>query len=67
MTNLTVGRWDFGDLYAKGFYWLVKIAEAQKDKGRARRNYEKFLDIWKDADPGFSEVDDAKARLASLK
>ena len=66
LTSLTAGRWDCGDLYAKGFYWLGKIAEGEKDKGRARRNYEKFLDIWKDADPGFPEVDDAKARLAQL-
>ncbi len=67
LTNLTAGRWDFGDLYAKGFYWLGKIAEGQKDKARARENYGNFLEIWKDADPGFPEVDDAKARLAALK
>jgi serine/threonine protein kinase len=67
LTNLTAGRWDFGDLYAKGFYWLGKIAEEQKDKARARQNYGKFLDLWKDADPGQPEVDDAKARLANLR
>jgi len=67
LTNLTAGRWDFGDLYAKGFYWLGKIAEEQKDKRRAAENYGKFLDLWKDADPGQPEVDDAKARLAALK
>jgi tetratricopeptide (TPR) repeat protein len=66
LTNLTAGRWDFGDLYAKGFYWLGKIAEQQKDKSSARQNYGKFLDLWKDADPGQLEVDDAKARLAAL-
>ena len=66
LTNLTAGRWDFGDLYAKGFYWLGKIAEGQKDKGRARENYRRFLDLWKDADSGQPEVDDAKAHLAAL-
>jgi tetratricopeptide (TPR) repeat protein len=66
ITTLTTGRQRYGDIYAKSFYWLGKIAEDQKDKARARRNYEKFLDLWKDADPGQPEVDDAKARLAAL-
>ena len=55
-----------GDLYAKAFYMLGKIAEQQGDKPRAREKYRKFLDLWKDADPGLPEVPDAKARLAAL-
>jgi TolA-binding protein len=66
VTTLMGGKFCFGDLYAKSFYWLGKIAEGQKDKARARRNYGKFLDLWKDADPGQPEVEDAKARLAAL-
>ena len=67
ITLLTTGRFFTGDLYAKSFYWLGKIAEEQRDKRRAAENYGKFLDLWKDADPGQPEIDDAKARLTALK
>ena len=65
--TLTTGRlWD-GDIYAKSFYMLGKIHEEQRDTAKAIENYEKFLDLWKDADTGLPEVDDARSRLAGLK
>jgi serine/threonine protein kinase/tetratricopeptide (TPR) repeat protein len=67
ITLLTLGRINDGDRYAKAYYMLGKIAEQQGDKVRARENYRKFLDLWKDADPGLPEVEDAKKRLAGLK
>lgn len=66
ITQLTTGRLGYGDIYAKSFYMLGKIAEQQEDKGRAIENYRKFLDLWKDADTGIQEVEDAKAHLAAI-
>jgi hypothetical protein len=66
ITLQTAGRLAYGDIYAKAFYMLGKIAARQGDKVRARENYRKFLDLWKDADPGLPEVEDAKKRLESL-
>jgi len=36
-------------------------------KGKAIEHYEKFLDLWKDADPGIAEVEDASTKLGDLK
>ena len=45
---------------------LGKIFEQKDWKGKAIEHYEKFLSLWKDADPGIAEVEDARKRLAGL-
>jgi tetratricopeptide (TPR) repeat protein len=60
------GRNAFGDLYAQSYYRLGQIYEKQGNTAKARQKYEKFLDLWKEADLGLSKVQDARKRLADL-
>ena len=46
---------------------LGKIQEQQGGTAKAIEHYEKFLDLWKDADSGMAEVEDAKKRLGELR
>jgi len=45
---------------------LGKIHEQHINTAKAIEHYEKFLSLWKDADPGIAEVEDVKERLADL-
>jgi len=58
--SLTTGRLAYGDIYAESFYMLGKIYEQKGWKDKAIEHYEKFLDLWKDADPDIPEVKDAR-------
>ena len=54
-------------VYPRGFYLLGRIYENKQDQKAAVENYEKFLDLWKDADRDLPELIDAKSRLARIK
>jgi tetratricopeptide (TPR) repeat protein len=51
----------------KYYYILGDIYEQQGNTAKAIEHYEKFLNLWKDADPGIAEVEDARKRLAGMK
>jgi serine/threonine protein kinase/Tfp pilus assembly protein PilF len=65
--SLPCGRANYGDIFVLNFYNLGRIYEQLGQKAKAVESYQKFLDLWKDADPGLSAVEDAKTRLARLK
>lgn len=65
--SMTTGKLYWGDIYSRSLYRLGKIYGEKGWKGRAIEHYERFLKLWKDADPGFPEVEDARGRLAELK
>jgi tetratricopeptide (TPR) repeat protein len=64
--SLGTGRLIYGDIYALSFYQLGKISEQQGKKAEAAEHYRKFLSLWKNADPGLPEVEDARKRLTVL-
>jgi tetratricopeptide (TPR) repeat protein len=51
----------------KAYYLLGQAYEQSGWTNKAIEQYEEFLEIWKDADPGILEVEDARQRLAALK
>ncbi|MEE8377913.1 MAG: tetratricopeptide repeat protein, partial [Candidatus Aminicenantaceae bacterium] len=64
--SLTLHKLQTGDYYAKSYYWLGKIFQKKGERSRAVEDYETFLDLWKDADSGIFELEDARSQLASL-
>jgi serine/threonine protein kinase/Tfp pilus assembly protein PilF len=65
--SLTLGRLDYGDVYAKSYYWLAKIFEQKGWDQLVKQNYQRFLSLWQNADPGIPELEDARTRLTSLQ
>jgi tetratricopeptide (TPR) repeat protein len=51
----------------KSHFYLAKAYELSGWNDKAIEQYEIFLDIWEEPDPGLSVIEEAKERLANLK
>jgi serine/threonine protein kinase/Flp pilus assembly protein TadD len=54
-------------IHPRYHYRLAILYEQRGWRGKAIEQYEKFLTLWKDTDPGIPEVQDTMNRLAGLK
>ncbi len=63
---LTICRLQWGDIYTRSFYMLGEIYRAKGDKKEAVKQYKRFLQLWKDADPDLPLLISARKRLAEL-
>ena len=67
LINMKDLGWEAQEYWIKAHYQLGKIYEEKGDVENAIQYYKRFLDLWKDADPGLAEVEDARTRLVRLK
>ncbi|MCK7476818.1 MAG: tetratricopeptide repeat protein [Candidatus Moduliflexus flocculans] len=63
---LNGGRLQHPDFFALSHYAVGRIKQSRGDLEGAGESLTMFLSLWKDADPGLPEVEDAKRRLAAL-
>ena len=52
------------DAYARSYYLLAQIYERRKEDGRARDQYTRFVDLWRDGDMERGWVAEAQKKIA---
>jgi tetratricopeptide (TPR) repeat protein len=67
LPNIPGSKPDWPVPAVRAHYWLGVVYEQQGEKEAAMKEYETFLNIWKNADFKSDEIADAKTRLAKLK
>jgi serine/threonine protein kinase/tetratricopeptide (TPR) repeat protein len=64
----TINVWALRPIYyPKSIYLMGKVYEKKGNTDNAIKSYEKFLELWKNADQDLPDLIDAKRRLTNLK
>ncbi len=66
LVTFVPGEKDWHLVHPVYYFILGKLYEEKRMTAEASKGYERFLSLWKDADPGIAEVETAKKRLAEL-
>jgi serine/threonine protein kinase/Flp pilus assembly protein TadD len=66
LTRLVPEEKDWHLVHPIYYFLLAKLYEEKKMTAEALECYNRFLSLWKDADPGTAEVETAKERVAAL-
>jgi tetratricopeptide (TPR) repeat protein len=67
ITNMMAAKLAYGDKFTKSYFMLAKIFEQKEQREEAKKHYEKYLELLKNADEAIPEVGEAQKRLAALK
>ncbi|HVP57038.1 MAG TPA: FlgO family outer membrane protein [bacterium] len=66
VSSYSEDRFFFAPMCVEDHYLLGTAYEKSGWTSKAIEQYQEFLEIWKDADPGIPSVEDARQRLAAL-
>lgn len=69
VSTQTIGRYFYGDLFAKSFYYLGKIYQKKGWVGKAIESFEKFLILWQSGDNFYINkfISDTRNQLRKIK
>jgi len=67
ISALSTGRYQWGDIYAKNFFYLGKIYQKKGQNKDAIHNFEQFISLWEDTEIFGREKEEATRQLALLK
>jgi serine/threonine protein kinase/Flp pilus assembly protein TadD len=65
--KLTTGRLTWGNLYVLSDFWLGKIAREEGNAKDALKYFQRFLELWENADPDLPEISEAKKFIDTLQ
>jgi len=64
---INTGKLNYGDVYVRSYFMLGQVYQKMGQPAKAIKNYRKFLEFWKDADPGLAEVQESRNQLQKLQ